>query len=217
MSENLISDGLNFLWSSCSQAGCWILHREKKSQNFIGYYPRKVYWKILHCKLWWISRNALTHVTIDNLNFWQSLSPHNQEWHWTAFAILAMFIYYVKLWSLNLVLNLTHMYHKFLYLPIWTLILYIYWLLYQSCLVFYQTSKDWKLFKDAVDLLVKNYINIVLLPHFSFKGHYVEPVHRLGLCGQVVLIVWLFCNLSRQFSVWQTFAKFWLVVLISYV
>ena len=64
MSENLISDGLNFLWSSCSQAGCWILHRENKSQNFIGYYPRKVYWKILHCKLWWISRNALTHVHI---------------------------------------------------------------------------------------------------------------------------------------------------------
>ena len=62
MSENLISYGLIFLWSSCSQAGSWILHNEKESQNFIGYCLKKVYWKILHCKLWWISRNALTHV-----------------------------------------------------------------------------------------------------------------------------------------------------------
>ena len=29
----------------------------------MGYCPRKVYWNILHCKLWWISTNALTHVT----------------------------------------------------------------------------------------------------------------------------------------------------------
>ena len=51
-----------FLRSSCSKAGCCILHRERKSQNLIGYCPRKVYWKILHYKLWWISTNALTHV-----------------------------------------------------------------------------------------------------------------------------------------------------------
>ena len=56
-----------FLWSSCSQGGCWILHKEKEFQNFIGYCPRKVYWKILHCKLWRISRNALTHDNSDNL------------------------------------------------------------------------------------------------------------------------------------------------------
>ena len=41
----------------------WILHREKKSWNSIGYCPRKMYWKILHCRLWRISRNAITHVS----------------------------------------------------------------------------------------------------------------------------------------------------------
>ena len=43
------------------------MHRERKSQNLIGYCPRKVYWKILHCKLWWISTNALTHVDDDDV------------------------------------------------------------------------------------------------------------------------------------------------------
>ena len=32
----------------------------------------------------------ITILTIENLNSWQSLLPNNQEWHWTAFAILAM-------------------------------------------------------------------------------------------------------------------------------
>ena len=34
----------------------------------------------------------ITILTIENLNTWQSLLPYNKEWHWTAFAILAMFI-----------------------------------------------------------------------------------------------------------------------------
>ena len=34
----------------------------------------------------------ITILTIENLNSWQSLLPDNQEWHWTAFAILAMFL-----------------------------------------------------------------------------------------------------------------------------
>ena len=33
----------------------------------------------------------ITILTIENLNSWQSLLPDNQEWQWTAFAILAMF------------------------------------------------------------------------------------------------------------------------------
>ena len=33
----------------------------------------------------------ITILTIENLNSWQSLLPDNWEWHWTAFAILAMF------------------------------------------------------------------------------------------------------------------------------
>ena len=33
----------------------------------------------------------ITILTIENLNSWQSLLPHNLLWHWTAFAILAMF------------------------------------------------------------------------------------------------------------------------------
>ena len=33
-----------------------------------------MYWKILHCKLWWISRNALTHVN-DNLDVDEN-DPH---------------------------------------------------------------------------------------------------------------------------------------------
>ena len=61
-SENLISVGLSFLWARCSKAGYWILHRIFFYQNFIGYYPRKVYLKILHCRLWRISTNALIHV-----------------------------------------------------------------------------------------------------------------------------------------------------------
>ena len=32
-----------------------------------------------------------TVLTIENLNSWQSLISDNQLWHWTAFAILAMF------------------------------------------------------------------------------------------------------------------------------
>jgi len=35
----------------------------------------------------------ITILKIENLNLWQSLLPDNKEWHWTAFAILAMFIY----------------------------------------------------------------------------------------------------------------------------
>ena len=61
-SQNLTSDGLSFMRSRYSQASCGILHREKKSQIFIRYCLRKVYWKILHCRLWRISRNTLTHV-----------------------------------------------------------------------------------------------------------------------------------------------------------
>ena len=39
----------------------------------------------------------ITIFTIENLNSWQSLFPDNQEWHWTAFAILAMFSCYKML------------------------------------------------------------------------------------------------------------------------
>ena len=35
----------------------------------------------------------ITILTIENLNSWQSLLPDNQEWQWTAFAILAIFHY----------------------------------------------------------------------------------------------------------------------------
>ena len=34
----------------------------------------------------------ITILTIENLNPWQSLLSDNQLWHWTAFAILAMFL-----------------------------------------------------------------------------------------------------------------------------
>ena len=33
----------------------------------------------------------ITILTIENLNSWQSLLFYNQEWQWTAFAILTMF------------------------------------------------------------------------------------------------------------------------------
>ena len=39
----------------------------------------------------------ITILTIENLNSWQSLLPDYQEWHWTAFAILAMFFIYIRL------------------------------------------------------------------------------------------------------------------------
>ena len=60
--KSLIPDSPSLVWSICSQAGCEILHWEKKSQSLIRYCPRKVYWTILHCRLWRISRNAPTRV-----------------------------------------------------------------------------------------------------------------------------------------------------------
>ena len=60
--KSLIPDGPSLLWSSCSQAGWGIFHWEKKSWCLIGYCPGKVYWMNLHCRLWRISRNALTRV-----------------------------------------------------------------------------------------------------------------------------------------------------------
>ena len=57
--KSLISDGPSFLWSCCQ-----IWHREMKSWNFIRYCLRKVYWKILHCRLWRMWQN--THVSIDD-------------------------------------------------------------------------------------------------------------------------------------------------------
>ena len=43
------------------------------------------------CRLLTIE-TLITILTIENPNSWQSLLPDNQEWHWTAFAILAMFL-----------------------------------------------------------------------------------------------------------------------------
>ena len=43
---------------------------------FIGFCLRKVYWKILHCMLWRISTNALTHVLT-----YQCLHPHHLHDH----------------------------------------------------------------------------------------------------------------------------------------
>ena len=34
----------------------------------------------------------ITILTIENLNSWKYLLPENQEWQWTAFAILAIFL-----------------------------------------------------------------------------------------------------------------------------
>ena len=44
------------------------------------------------CRLVTIEK-LITILTIDNLNSWQSLLPDNQEWKWTAFAIIAMFFW----------------------------------------------------------------------------------------------------------------------------
>ena len=38
-----------------------------------------------------IFETLITILTIENLNSWQSLLSENWLWHWTAFAILAMF------------------------------------------------------------------------------------------------------------------------------
>ena len=43
-----------------------------------------------YCRLVTIE-TLITILTIGNLNSWQSLLPDNQEWQWTAFAIIAMF------------------------------------------------------------------------------------------------------------------------------
>ena len=34
--------------------------------------------------------------TTENLNSWRSLLPGNSEWQWRAFAILAMFVFYIS-------------------------------------------------------------------------------------------------------------------------
>ena len=87
--RSLISDGLSFIWSSCSQASSWIWQRENKSWNFIGYSPRKVYWKILHSRLWRISTNALTHVLRKLLDFsfqlnYQRIRTIEKKWLFLA-------------------------------------------------------------------------------------------------------------------------------------
>ena len=66
----------------------------------------------------------ITILTIENLNPWQYVLPDNYKWHWTAFAILAMFLlikppsYYQKSLSLQNVLkrNLDIIYHRYLML-----------------------------------------------------------------------------------------------------
>ena len=40
----------------------------------------------------------ITILTIENLNSWQSLLSDNKLWHWTAFAILAMFLNCFSTW-----------------------------------------------------------------------------------------------------------------------
>ena len=47
--------------------------------------------KMQSCRLVTIE-TFITIITIENLNSWQSFLPDNQEWQWTAFAILAMFM-----------------------------------------------------------------------------------------------------------------------------
>ena len=52
---------------------------EEKSQSLIGFCPRKVNWKIVHCRLWFrfrfrrISTNVLTDVELLNCGIWRSL------------------------------------------------------------------------------------------------------------------------------------------------
>ena len=75
--KSLIPDDTSLLWSSCRQAGWGISHWEKKSRYLIGYCPRKVYWMILFCGLWRISRNALTRVPENPNN-----CPNNPEIFW---------------------------------------------------------------------------------------------------------------------------------------
>ena len=60
--ERYIFYSPRFLWSTCIQAGSWILHREKKSCSSIGSCQRILYRKILHCMLIGISMPLLTHV-----------------------------------------------------------------------------------------------------------------------------------------------------------
>ena len=82
------------LWSSCSQAGWGILHWEKKSRSLIGYCLRKVYWAILHCRLWRISRNALTRVNsyIETIDLWRKLLVSIQLL-WFNYGITAAHLY----------------------------------------------------------------------------------------------------------------------------
>ena len=50
------------------------------------------FWQFLRQSWGFVTFETLTTIlTIENLNSWQSLLSDNQEWHWTAFAILAMF------------------------------------------------------------------------------------------------------------------------------
>ena len=56
------SDCSTFLWSTCIQAGWWILHREKKSCTSIESCQRILYCKILDCSPRGISMLLLTHV-----------------------------------------------------------------------------------------------------------------------------------------------------------
>ena len=66
--KSLIYDSFRFLWSTCIQAGWWILQREKKSFTSIESCQRILYCNILHCRLRGISMPLLTHVDGDGVN-----------------------------------------------------------------------------------------------------------------------------------------------------
>ena len=106
--KSLIPGGPSFLWESCSQAGCWILHRKKKSQDVIGYCPRKVYLKILQCRLWGISTNALTHVHNHNelVNF-QFDDNKNYNFNFVAVCLflLKLLSVLVSIWNVLMANN----------------------------------------------------------------------------------------------------------------
>ena len=85
--KRFISDSPRFLWSSCSQVGWGILHREKKSCTSIGSCQRILYSKILHWRLRGISMPLLTHVLSQ---VWFCAKKKSLTLHWRSLYFVWM-------------------------------------------------------------------------------------------------------------------------------
>ena len=86
------------IWSEWWGDMTWPKKRQWQRQRLR---QRQRQWQWQRQSQWLVTIETLiTILKIENLDSWQSLLPDNYEWHWTAFAILAMFNW-IEWWTLS--------------------------------------------------------------------------------------------------------------------